>query len=461
MKLFIKSYCIFALVFSAFLLLGSCKKYLDKKSDSTLIVPSTLSDMQALLDGVSVMNQRRTPCYGEVSSDEYFISPTNFKTFNDGDQKRYTWQYYFFGTGNDWSACYQPVYYSNLVLDLLTTIPLNNHNKQQWENVKGSALFYRSYYFLCLLWNYAKAYDSISAEKDLGIALRLTSNFNVPSTRANNQECYQQVINDIKTAIPLLPDYPQHVFRPSKGAAYGLLARCFLSMRDYANALKYADSSLQLNNQLMDLNGDNEIPSGITASYPFMKFNKETIFYTEMNTFYILYTTSYKARIDTVLYNTYSDNDLRKTAYFTTNSDGYQQFKGSYAQSSICFSGIAVDEMYLTRAECLIRTGNIENGLDDLNFLLKKRYKEGTFVFYTGLSQQEALNLILQEREKELVMRGLRWMDLKRLNKEGANIVLKRITEDKQYTLLPNSNFYALPIPEDIIQLTGMPQNDL
>ena len=57
-------------------------------------------------------------------------------------------------------------------------------------------------------------------------------------------------------------------------------------------------------------------------------------------------------------------------------------------------------------------------------------------------------------------MRGLRWMDLKRLNKEGANIVLKRVTEDKEYTLLPNSNFYALPIPEDIIQLTGMPRND-
>jgi starch-binding outer membrane protein, SusD/RagB family len=63
------------------------------------------------------------------------------------------------------------------------------------------------------------------------------------------------------------------------------------------------------------------------------------------------------------------------------------------------------------------------------------------------------------ERRKELTMRGLRWIDIKRLNKEGAGIVLKRLIGDKTYTLQPNDPRYALPLPADIILNTGMQQN--
>ena len=50
-------------------------------------------------------------------------------------------------------------------------------------------------------------------------------------------------------------------------------------------------------------------------------------------------------------------------------------------------------------------------------------------------------------------------MDIKRLNKENKNIILKRVEDDGVYTLMPNDGFYALPIPDDIIELTGIPQN--
>ena len=43
----------------AILLFGSlsCKKYLDKKSNNSLVVPSTLEDAQALLDDANHMNK--------------------------------------------------------------------------------------------------------------------------------------------------------------------------------------------------------------------------------------------------------------------------------------------------------------------------------------------------------------------------------------------------------------------
>jgi hypothetical protein len=48
------------------------------------------------------------------------------------------------------------------------------------------------------------------------------------------------------------------------------------------------------------------------------------------------------------------------------------------------------------------------------------------YIPITAGSSDEASQLILQERRKELLFRGLRWIDIKRLNKEGAGIVLKR-----------------------------------
>lgn len=440
---------------------SSCKKFLDKKNNASLVVPTTLADMQALLDA-ETMNELRTPCYGEVSSDEYFLKPDTYSSLDLGNQKRYTWRYYFFGTGNDWSACYTPVYTSNLVLDMIKNISRTENNQQRWDNVKGSALFYRSYYFLCLLWNYAKAYDNTTASNDLGIALRLTSNFNVPSIRSSNEECYQQIISDTKAAIPLLPSLPLHPFRPSKAAAYGLLARCYLSMRQYSNALLYADSCLQLKGGLMNFNADPEIDVSNLDHPVFKRFNKETIFYTEMNFYFYFYITAGDSRIDTSLMQAYAPEDLRLSNFYQRNNDSYHSFTGSYTGSSYTmFSGIATDEMYLIRAECLVREGKIQKGLADINTLLETRFKESSFIPYTADTQQEALTLVLEERKKELVMRGLRWIDLKRINKEGANITLKRKTGEGEYILLPNANFYALPIPEDIIKLTGMPQNPL
>jgi hypothetical protein len=65
----------------------------------------------------------------------------------------------------------------------------------------------------------------------------------------------------------------------------------------------------------------------------------------------------------------------------------------------------------------------------------------------------------LQERRKELTMRGLRWIDIKRLNKEGGNITPKRFVDDKLILLPPNDDRYALQLPADLILNTGLQQN--
>jgi tetratricopeptide (TPR) repeat protein len=438
----------------AIVLNSSCKKYLDEKSDKKFVVPSTLQDCQALLDFSNVMNTR-DPSSGEISSDNYYVTYADWSSLSSENQRRmYTWQKDFLfvsGGGNDWDFSYRPIYYANTALETLKKINRDIDNQVVWDNIKGQALFWRakSFFQCVLLWS--PSYDQGTASSDLGIPLRLSTDFNETSVRPSVQDTYDQILQDLKTSAFLLPVVPIHVMRPSRPAAYALLARAYLSMRKYDSCQKYSDLCLQLKNDLIDYNTLNP-----NTANPFTRFNQEVIFSTQMGYPSILL----KAYADSVLYLSYSTNDLRKTLFYRGVGIQLNIFKGNYEGATNLFSGIATDEIYLTRAECFARMGNTTVALNDLNTLMKNRWKNnGSWAPFTATDATDALNKILTERRKELFFRGIRWMDLKRLNKEGVNITLYRVLNGQTYTLLPNDLRYALPIPEDIITLSGMQQN--
>src|SRR6185312_6270538 len=101
-------------------------------------------------------------------------------------QQAYLWNtanlsYYTFSESHDWADLYFVVYNANICLEEIEKIERNTQNAASWDNIKGSALFLRARSFLQLAWIFSKAYDSITASQDLGIPLRLGSDFNVPS----------------------------------------------------------------------------------------------------------------------------------------------------------------------------------------------------------------------------------------------------------------------------------------
>ena len=448
---FIKVCILFTLSFQ----LLSCKKYLDEKSDKSLITPNTLADLQALLDNNYIMNVN-TSGFGETCADDYFMLPADYNTEDGNSQKAYTWSLKKYDNGGDWASEYDVIFNANYCLDELKQINKTSANISEWNEIKGSALFYRSYYFLNLLWDYGKAYDQDSSKKDLGIVLRLSSDNTIPSVRATVVDCYNQIMKDLNEAAVLLPDKAVHPMRPSKASSYGALARTYLSMRMYDSAYKYSNETLKIQSDLLDYNGSDLDP---TSYVPFQPFNKEIIFYStqsgnfDSKTFLV-------ASIDTNLIASYDSNDLRLSVYFFPYIASYYSFKGNYSAALFPnYSGISTDEMILIRAECEARKGEVSDAMNDLNALLEKRYQTSTFTPLVINDQKEALSRILLERRKELVMRGLRWIDIKRLNKEGDQITLVRKIGNQTYTLLPNSDYYALPIPDDIIRITGMKQN--
>jgi len=430
----------------------SCKKYLDKKPDKTLTVPSSIQDLQSLLDYSNKLNSGYTS-FGEISADNYYVDSATWQSLAYDQRVAYKWENDLFNTSesNDWSSPYATVYLCNLVLDELNKGSFSAGTTQQRNSIKGQALFFRSYAFYSLLQLFAKSYSTDSAEHDLGIALRLTSDFNTPSTRATLKQSYDQVINDTKLSAALLDTIPLYKTRPSKIAAYALLARCYLSMSDYSSALAYADSALGLQPTLLDYKTLNA-----SAARPIPLFNAETIFHSVSNATNLL---NVYAKVDTTLYRSFQQQDLRRTVFFNIATDGTIAFKGSYDGSARLFNGLATDELYLIRAECYARLGNTSAAMNQLNTMMSKRWS-GTFTPFNANSADDALRMILTERRKELVFRFTRWTDLKRLNKDPRfAITLKRKIGGNQYLLPPNDLRYQLPLPVAVIQQTGMPQN--
>lgn len=431
----------------------SCKKFLDKKSDKALAIPSSLRDAQAILDNYTVMNT----FYSSVSSqsdDDYFLDDAFFNSISTENQHNYIWDREAYNQ-TDWLLLYEIVFYSNVALETVNNLP-SGYSQSEYDNVKGQALFFRSYalYHIAQLW--APPFNKATAASDLGIPLRLSADPNKKTERATVEQTYQQVITGLKQAAALLPPSVPLKSRPSKAAAFGALARTYMAMQEYSMAGLYADSCLQLYNTLIDYNTISQ-----TSSTPFPRFNPEVILQSQFGGVAMLASNNWK--VDSLLYKSYAANDLRKSLFYTANGTGTYGFKGSYnaSTSGSNFNGLATDEIYLIRAECEARAGNKNAAMNDLNTLLVKRWKTGTFVDYTATDANDALNKVLAERRKELVGRGLRWFDLRRLNWEPAWAkTLFRKVNGTTYQLPPNDKRYTFYIPQNVIEFTGIQQNE-
>lgn len=433
----------------------SCKKYLDARSDKSLVIPRSITDIQSLLDNEIMVAE--FPLAGEWASDNYYFFDDYYNSISSiDDRKNYIWD----GTcerRDDYFYSYSRIFNCNAALEALKTVR-STGSKQEYDNAQGYALFYRAFNFYELSQLYAYPYSSDSKNLPYGIPLKLSPDIESPTTRSTVQETYEQIINDLKSSVPLLPAEIIFKTRPSKASAYALLARVYLVMADYTSSGKYADSCLQLTNELIDYAS---IPPPGSLTIPFKRLNTEVIFHASTR-FVIEFL---QAKVDSLLYKSYSDDDARKTLFYRSNSDGTYRFRGNYNGSSSfnLFAGIATDEVYLIRAECAARNGNKDSAMADLNRLLLKRWKDsGAFIPMMASSPTEAIEIVLQERRKELAFRaGLRWTDLRRLtHNDGSLLSLQRVIDGQSYILPPNDLRYTFLIPRSVIDMTDIRQNE-
>lgn len=449
------------LIWTGLVIFNSCGTgFLDVRPDVRQVVPKTIADYQAILDYQSVFIEQPSVELGVIGADEYYLRDGMLTTLTTPFHRNgYIWaQDVYEGQEiRDWRFGYQRILYANMALDVEKITPAPNE-KEAWDNVKGSALFFRAYSLYQLAQLFCKPYAASTSGNDLGIPLPLDYDVSQPSTRGTVADVYRQILSDLLSAVDLLPTKALNTFRPSKAAACVLLARTYLQMGDFEKALYHADLGLTLNSDLIDFNN---LDLNATYTFPmdYGSSNPEVIFYMRIAALTVVAAGRFNA--DTALLTAYQPTDLRMHAYFFENTDGRILFKGSYYGGSSYFGGLAVDELWLMRAECSARLGDVQGAMDDLNELLIHRHDREQFVSLTASDPEEALDIILLERRKELFMRGIRWEDLRRLNKEPrfAKTLIREI-DGQRYELPPGDPRWVWPIPDNEIDLSGFPQND-
>lgn len=430
-------------------LLFSCTKYLDVKPDQKMVVPSNLADCEALLDNRSEMNNVY-PVIGEVGSDHYYLDDIHYNAITQVGEK----EVYLRGANapinlNNWQGPYKVVQVSGQILEVLKNIDRAD-NPQYYDRIKGTALFFRAFALMQMADVFTLPYDKNNADNTLGLVLRNDPAVNYVSKRSNLKDTYIQIKSDLVESVELLPVHTTIKTRPTRIAALAILGRLGLVVGDYVLTEQVSKEALSFNDELIDYNSIN------TSSFmPFAQFNKEIVFHAISTSSPAL--NDAISKIDSSLYASYDNNDLRKVLYFDENADGSHAFKGKYdgEQNSSSFAGIALDEIYLSLSEALVRNNKFSEGAEVLNRLLLRRWRTGQYISRKYTDSSISLGLVLQERRKSLILRNLRWMDLKRLNKENAlaTTLVRRIS-GVSYELKPNELRYAFLIPLTVVGTT-------
>lgn len=325
---------------------------------------------------------------------------------------------------------------------------------------KAEAKIYRAYDHFLLVNHYAKGYDPQTAATDGGICIMDKFDLEAQPSKSTVAQVYDFIQKDIEEALPYLQETPRDVYHPSLAFAYAFKAKVHLFKREIAKAKEAAEKSLSYNNKIFDMVAYSAQGGPTAVAVPAAN-NIEVLGYmymtgfNEMN-FGQLYVISPELR---TLFGT---NDARFNLFFnTTNTNNLDQGSNTaywgtqYTRFFYPTVGMKTTEVYLMLAECYAREDKLTEAVNVLNTLRAKRILSGTVNLTVPATRKETMELVINERRKELMFGFNRFFDLKRLNTETEYAktitrvfpLVNKTVPQKTYTLQPNSKLYIVPFP--------------
>lgn len=442
----------------------SCDSFLDIQPKG-IVIPKYYEDYVKLINYAQLL--KSSDSYPNYMTDDVYLPDDGDVNFNDlsvPNRNLYTFQAEVYGDAEKdvlWEDTYNRIYYYNTIIG--GVMEVEDATLDEKRSLHAEALVGRAFEYLMLVNAYANHYDKSTAATDPGVPLMLDNSINKSNLeRARVQEVYDQIKRDLDTAAVYLPEKQKTAFKASKPVGLGMLARMYLYMGEYSEALKYAKLSLEENSSLLDLKNY----SVIAPDWPIMRTdvpdgadNPENIYIRLAPYVFGISGSVFGSDELVALFD--HEKDMRFKLYFSDNSmgifyDNYLWIPGNYANMAM-----SVPEIILIAAECEARIGSKDQAMAYLDQLLEKRIID--YESRRVATNEEALDVVLKERRKEMCMLGCtRVIDLKRLNREPRYAkTITHMANGEAYTLEPNSPRYIFPIPKKVLSFNpGMEPNE-
>ncbi|WP_101261295.1 RagB/SusD family nutrient uptake outer membrane protein [Labilibaculum filiforme] len=433
----------------------SCDDWMDIEPKGK-VIPSKVDDYRLLLDdtqgwgGSAVTDVPDTDLW--LSDDIDLRDDLIGSYYSEYQPKAYRFEEHIFLQSEEdgkMNTAYSTIYLFNTVIDeVLGTIGDEDEKKKLYAEAK----VHRAFAYLKLVNIYAKQYDPATASTDLGLPMQLKPVLEGSLSRGNVQEVYDLILADLNEVYDYLPDTQIELWRPSKASASALLARTYLIMGDFTNALKYSDISLGLYSYLTnynDLPAHNWYPALLDFGQRYL--NKEQLLMKNpLSDYYMMYPSQeFMDLFDQV-------NDLRYTGKITYEwSNPGTNLYYYYSTNTGSSYGLTVPEMLLIRAECNARKGatGISAAMDDINLIRENRIATAAYAPLSAADATEALEIVKEERRRELAFMGTRYTDIRRYNAyDNANISIVHTVNGENFTLAPGDNRWALPFARKYIE---------
>ncbi len=441
--------------------LTSCDEYLDIVPKGEKI-PETLADFEAMLryeygchrvdvnQALILLNDKyvsgsNLSYYPLYKANYLWDESADRVELNNSDETTYY-------------ASYSAISSFNLVIEnaLSSSEATDDERQEVWAQAK----VLRAMTYFNLVNYYADTYDETTASDKLSVPLITSADVNAAYTQVTIQKMYNFIMSDLDEALPYLPHEAATVLHPDLGACYAFYARVYLQMKDYSNALIYANKALAENDQLYDWTAYYQLnQSQIENADSYVRTSSPMGFDYVENYNYRHGSTYYSSSEQPMLIDRakqFEDGDARFLSRWKLRTVGSDTYYYATLQGYFNYGGITTVEVLLIKAECLARNGEYGNAMKIVNDIRKTRILA---LYYNDLSadtESQAMNYIIQLKRNELILTLIPFCDIRRLNNEGTyTTTLTKEYDGQTLTLLPNSHMWTMPFPQGAIDNPG------
>lgn len=352
---------------------------------------------------------------------------------------------------NPWTTGYNVINNANNLIYYADGVPDATDEEVDFLIGQGYAL--RAYTYLRLVQMYAPAYARDAQGMGLILRTEPTDSESPDLQRSTLQETYDLILSDLDKAEKLL-DYGTYKGILDKRSIHALKARAYLLTENWEEASKYAEAAImgtlgeneegdegEVSNKMGLEDNENNYFAGFTIP------NAETMFYldytTDDNNVYLTVPSFYfpsfgysSVRANDKFVDMFDDGDFRKNVFVYNavvgedgyiydgrnyngpvdtyiDEDNYVIFKFGHLSQVGDAKAIKIrsSEMYLIWAEAEAELGNDTKAQSVITEVIQR---SNPFAKKPTVTGEELVQVILDERRKELYGEGFRWFDIKR-----------------------------------------------